>query len=108
MSEAPDGGDDFREPAAEAWRILVDLVACRPRVAAVEPGEHRPSMAIELVGISDVEELRDGHDRGEWCRREVLEQLVFALCSFGRSWAARKPHHDVTAALDPAAPHGVV
>src|SRR3954468_5031285 len=108
MSEASDGGDDFREPGAEAWRIVVDLVARRPSVAAVEPAEHRPLMRIELVRLSDVEELRDGHDRGERCRLELLEQLVFELCSFDCSWAARKPHHEVRAAVDPAAPHGVV
>ena len=31
-----------------------------------------------------------------------------AVCSFGCSWAARKPHHDVIAAVDAAAPHGVL
>ena len=83
MPEASDGGDDFREPGAEAWRIVVDLVASCPSVAAVEPGEHGPSMGIELVGTSDVEELRNVHDRGERCRLEMVEQLVFAVCSFG-------------------------
>ena len=65
MPEASDGGDDFREPGAEAWRIVVDLVACRPSVAAVEPGEHGPAVGIVLVRTSDVKEVRDVHDRGE-------------------------------------------
>lgn len=64
-------------------------------------------MGIELVGTSDVEELRDSHDRGERSRLELLEQLVFAVCFFGCSWPARKPHHDVIAAVDTAAPHRV-
>ena len=65
-------------------------------------------MGIELVGTSEVEEPRDVHDRGERCRLELLEQVVFAVCSFGCSWAARNPHHDVITAVDPAAPHGVL
>ena len=45
--------------AASLGESLVDVVAGRPGVPPVEPGQHRPPMGVELVGTSDVEERRD-------------------------------------------------
>jgi hypothetical protein len=86
---------------------VVDLVPCRPCVTTAEPGEHGPSVGIELVGTADLEELRDVHDRAERCRLELLEQLVFAVYVYGCSRVAREPHDDVITAVGPPAPHGV-